>query len=161
MFWNNRTTISRAKSGPASRRGHKTSTVGEKVKFLDPQECRRCGAQKGTGDGCWSCDERVRQNTAPINQADPATVAAWHPDPVGRYEKRYWEGSEWSGHVSTAGVTAWDPLGPSSASHAPVKRFDVVHLENRVNLLERRVNWIAFILTMNWVASVVLWVQTH
>ncbi len=38
------------------------------------------------------------------------TPPGWHPDPLGRYEYRYWEGTEWSGHVSTNWVTVWDPL---------------------------------------------------
>ena len=44
------------------------------------------------------------------SEAAPQDKTGWHPDPLGRYEHRYWEGTEWSGHVSTAGVTAWDPL---------------------------------------------------
>ena len=49
---------------------------------------------------------KTRNKAKPITQAE----AAWHPDPLGRYQYRYWEGTEWSGHVSTNGVTAWDPL---------------------------------------------------
>ena len=36
--------------------------------------------------------------------------AAWHPDPMLRYELRYWDGTRWTEHVSRAGQTAIDPL---------------------------------------------------
>ncbi|MEO5724689.1 MAG: phospholipid scramblase-related protein [Ilumatobacteraceae bacterium] len=36
--------------------------------------------------------------------------AAWHPDPVGRHELRYWDGSEWTAHVSNNGIQGSDPL---------------------------------------------------
>ncbi len=38
--------------------------------------------------------------------------AGWHPDPEGRHELRYWNGVDWSEHVSDGGVTAVDPLTP-------------------------------------------------
>jgi hypothetical protein len=36
--------------------------------------------------------------------------AAWHPDPVGRHEYRWWDGSQWTEHVADGGVAAVDPL---------------------------------------------------
>ncbi len=42
-----------------------------------------------------------------------ANPANWYPDPGGRHEYRYWDGSAWTDHVSNQGVTATDPLnGP-------------------------------------------------
>lgn len=38
------------------------------------------------------------------------SAAAWHPDPSGKHELRYWDGSVWTEHVSDAGVTSVDPL---------------------------------------------------
>ncbi len=35
--------------------------------------------------------------------------AQWYPDPSGRHELRYWEGSRWTGNVSDQGVTSIDP----------------------------------------------------
>lgn len=49
----------------------------------------------------------------------------WHPDPRGRHEHRYWDGSQWTDHVSDKGVQSQDkfeaeeakaveaPIGPS------------------------------------------------
>lgn len=45
--------------------------------------------------------------------------AAWHPDPTGKHELRYWDGSRWTEHVADAGVQGTDPLeeagGPQQA----------------------------------------------
>lgn len=40
----------------------------------------------------------------------PASPATWAPDPHGRYELRYWDGSAWTSHVSTGGVQATDTV---------------------------------------------------
>lgn len=37
-------------------------------------------------------------------------AAAWHPDPTGRHEHRWWDGSAWTDQVADGGVTASDPL---------------------------------------------------
>ncbi len=39
-------------------------------------------------------------------------AAGWHPDPEGRHQLRYWDGNDWTEHVSDNGVTAADPLTP-------------------------------------------------
>ena len=43
----------------------------------------------------------------------------WHPDPRGRHEHRYWDGTRWTGHVSDGGVTAQDELDPAVEIAAP------------------------------------------
>jgi hypothetical protein len=42
----------------------------------------------------------------------PAVPADWYPDPSGRYEHRYWDGSKWTDNVSRAGVMYKDPPIP-------------------------------------------------
>jgi hypothetical protein len=44
-------------------------------------------------------------------QAQQAAVApaGWYADPSGRYELRYWDGSQWTEHVSRAGQQFTDP----------------------------------------------------
>ena len=37
-------------------------------------------------------------------------VAGWHPDPSGRYQLRYSDGTRWTEHVSTEGTTGTDPI---------------------------------------------------
>lgn len=38
------------------------------------------------------------------------TDAGWHPDPAGRHELRYWNGTAWTDDVSDRGTTGKDPL---------------------------------------------------
>jgi hypothetical protein len=38
----------------------------------------------------------------------------WHPDPGGRHEYRYWDGTTWTDDVSDGGVAAKDPLPAST-----------------------------------------------
>ncbi|MDO8364577.1 MAG: phospholipid scramblase-related protein [Actinomycetota bacterium] len=40
------------------------------------------------------------------------TPANWYPDPQGRHQLRYWDGTAWTEHVSTNGVQGTDPLQP-------------------------------------------------
>ena len=35
---------------------------------------------------------------------------AWHPDPTGRFDLRYWDGSLWTEHVTRGGDQATDPV---------------------------------------------------
>lgn len=38
------------------------------------------------------------------------TPANWYPDPMGRHQLRYWNGTEWTEHVSNNGAQSVDPL---------------------------------------------------
>ena len=42
----------------------------------------------------------------------------WYPDPMGRHEYRWYDGSQWTDQVSSHGRTATDPV--STASPVPV-----------------------------------------
>ncbi len=42
---------------------------------------------------------------------EPSHPAGWLPDPLGRYEYRYWNGTAWTDQVSTRGSHEADPLG--------------------------------------------------
>ena len=37
----------------------------------------------------------------------------WHPDPTGRYERRYWNGSAWTEHVLRGSQESTDPIVPA------------------------------------------------
>lgn len=41
--------------------------------------------------------------------ATPSVPAGWYADPSARYELRYWDGTEWTEHVSRAGQQYTDP----------------------------------------------------
>jgi hypothetical protein len=53
------------------------------------------GAGTGPGHGGYPTEQPV--------------AAQWYPDPSGRHQLRYWEGSEWTPHVSDDGVVTQDP----------------------------------------------------
>lgn len=53
--------------------------------------------------------EAAAAEPAPSAAPDAAPVAAWYPDPARRHQFRYWDGTAWTGNVSTNGVTSWDP----------------------------------------------------
>lgn len=42
----------------------------------------------------------------------------WQPDPTGRHEYRYWDGTKWSDDVSDGGVATTDPVGGPAAPQA-------------------------------------------
>ena len=41
--------------------------------------------------------------------AADAAPAGWYADPAGRFELRYWDGTQWTEHVSRAGQQYTDP----------------------------------------------------
>lgn len=56
-----------------------------------------------------------RPGTAGAADASRA-IAMWYPDPLGRGQLRYWDGAQWTEHVSSAGVMSVDPLQPVGQS---------------------------------------------
>jgi hypothetical protein len=52
----------------------------------------------------------------------------WHPDPMGRHQLRFWDGTVWSEHVSDNGVTSIDPL-----HHPPPAAVAVTAVQPVVN----------------------------
>lgn len=50
-----------------------------------------------------------------------ATPANWHPDPLGRHDLRYWDGSRWTDHVASRGLQGLDPweTPPAAKSTRP------------------------------------------
>lgn len=45
----------------------------------------------------------------PAYTPTPAVPAGWYADPAGRFELRYWDGGQWTEHVSRAGQQYTDP----------------------------------------------------
>jgi uncharacterized RDD family membrane protein YckC len=68
--------------------------------------------------------------------------ARWTTDPLGRHEYRYWDGAQWTEHVSDNGVVGADPpfapptpspdeagyAAPSRPEPAPIAGFGATHL---------------------------------
>lgn len=57
--------------------------------------------------------ERRLGSVAPPAPAVAATPADWYPDPAGRHELRYFDGSAWTDQVSDAGQQSTDGQGAS------------------------------------------------
>lgn len=47
--------------------------------------------------------------SAPVPPPSTAVPAGWYPDPAGRHELRYWDGSAWTPSVSDGGAVSADP----------------------------------------------------
>ena len=52
---------------------------------------------------------------SPVRQLEPRRTmsdipAGWQPDPRGRHEYRYWDGTKWTDHVSDKGEVSQDPV---------------------------------------------------
>lgn len=46
----------------------------------------------------------------PVSTESVAFAGHWAPDPLGRHELRYWDGAQWTSHVSDRGVVGSDPI---------------------------------------------------
>ncbi|MEQ1787784.1 MAG: DUF2510 domain-containing protein, partial [Acidimicrobiales bacterium] len=42
------------------------------------------------------------------------TTPGWQPDPTGKHDHRYWDGTQWTENVSDSGVAAIDPYVPEA-----------------------------------------------
>jgi hypothetical protein len=62
----------------------------------------------------------VRQLSGPVSPDAPG----WYPDPARRHDHRYWAGTAWTEHVSTAGVPTTAPVTPPDWYPDPTGRFD-------------------------------------
>lgn len=66
---------------------------------------------------------RGQQETDPLDAPPPTQAASspeisssWQPDPTGRHELRFWDGSTWTDHVATGGRQSVDPLTDAPAA---------------------------------------------
>ncbi|WP_312180835.1 HIRAN domain-containing protein [Arthrobacter sp.] len=57
-----------------------------------------------------------------MTTASPPVPAAWHPDPSGRNQYRYWDGVTWTDWIANDGVQGTDPLLPPAAPAAAQRR---------------------------------------
>jgi hypothetical protein len=65
------------------------------------------GKNKKNLDAQFARIEQVLATPVPATAAPPG---AWHPDPTGRHEHRWWDGAVWTDQVSDAGVVSVDPV---------------------------------------------------
>ncbi|MCL4435031.1 MAG: DUF5684 domain-containing protein [Actinobacteria bacterium] len=79
------------------------------------------GTMPDTASGGYAPIDPFRPGNQPPMQASPPVQAGpapfpttqkpdWYPDPSGRHQQRYWNGSVWTEHVVDNGIQATDPL---------------------------------------------------
>jgi hypothetical protein len=66
--------------------------------------------QQAAGDTLGATAPTVGYVAPPPSVAQPSAPAAWQPDPTGRFEYRYWDGTQWTDQVSTGGAQQTDPV---------------------------------------------------
>lgn len=101
-------------------------------------KCQRCGEYNDVGNAKpftapqggryrreFQRNQSSAQNLAAASEEATGTPAAWHPDPVGRHELRYWNGERWTDHVSDGGVQGTDPVVAEVTPDATTTEPDV------------------------------------
>jgi hypothetical protein len=58
-----------------------------------------------------------------------APTPGWNPDPSGRHEYRYWDGSNWTDDVSDNGVTSIDPVAAAGGPGYPTDQAPTAPFE--------------------------------
>ncbi|WP_285814406.1 DUF2510 domain-containing protein [Microbacterium sp. USTB-Y] len=72
---------------------------------------------------------------------NPSAPAAWYPDPAGRHQHRYWDGSLWTEYVATDGAQSIDPLGVAPLTRRAARQQaaqETVASNTRTTFTERR-----------------------
>lgn len=97
----------------------------------------RRGRQPHSRSG-WFSNQVCRETRGfRMTTAFPPVPAAWHPDPSGRNQYRYWDGVAWTDWVANDGVQATDPLHLPVAPSAAQKWSTAAERLTSNNLPER------------------------
>jgi hypothetical protein len=80
---------------------------GIRVSWKTPGTAFSKGKMSVSPPGAEPVDVVAASWTAGVGGANPA---AWHPDPTGRHQYRWWDGTTWSPNVSDDGVASEDPV---------------------------------------------------
>jgi hypothetical protein len=91
------------------------------------------------------------------DQPPRSTNPGWFPDPTGRYEFRYFNGSVWTGDVSTAGMRFVDPLSnrtPASFAAAGRTRNGIATAALTCGILSAALGWLPVVFVVGFVLAV-------
>ncbi len=61
-----------------------------------------------------------------------AAPSGWHPDPFGRHEYRWWDGSRWTEQVASHGQQGTDPAVAGPGSAVPVVNHSAQQIQHQV-----------------------------
>ena len=98
-----------------ARRAAVTAQVANTVATPAASTPATAAATSATWSSTASTSASTPVVTSPVNTSvsssvgDAAAPANWYPDPAGRFELRYWNGSAWTEHVSRNGQQSIDP----------------------------------------------------
>ncbi|WP_420638044.1 DUF2510 domain-containing protein [Candidatus Poriferisocius sp.] len=90
--------------------------------------------------------------------ANPESEAAWHTDPFGRHESRWWDGTKWTEKVRDQGLSGIDPPGIAVAPRGVPLNEPAPPLPSRrtVRLFGRRLPGAMLLASVALVAVIVL-----
>lgn len=60
----------------------------------------------------------------------PDIPAGWQPDPRGRHEYRYWDGTQWTDHVSDQGQVSTDPVADTTPEASDAEKSQIFSAES-------------------------------
>lgn len=83
----------------------------------------------------------------------PSGAGGWHPDPTGRFELRWHNGSAWTGDVATHGQRFLDPLDRLPAAGGDRNGTAIASFV--IGLVCISLAWVPFVFTVAAIASVV------
>jgi hypothetical protein len=76
--------------------------------------CGACGAPRPPATPTQVAPPPQPPTQAPVPPVPPTPGPGWLPDPTGRFQYRYWDGTNWSASVSREGSTESDPIPGST-----------------------------------------------
>lgn len=86
----------------------------------------------------------------------PLGPAGWHPDPIGRYEYRYYNGTQWTADVSVGGQRFVDPAGvPTWAPVQQQPRRGLAVASFVIGLVALAGAWLPFVFVVAAIGAVV------
>ncbi|MGA0878906.1 MAG: DUF2510 domain-containing protein [Ilumatobacteraceae bacterium] len=91
------------------------STGGDLIAYLAKSRPATAGTvATAPGETVESVSESTAgwASTSSSEETTASIPAEWYKDPSGRFEYRYWDGTNWTDHVSRAGVMFKDPPIP-------------------------------------------------
>lgn len=93
-----------------------TPVVDDAAARAAEQAAMQAAAEAAAAEAVPTATEQVaavsqaEQTAADVGQGSAgAAPAGWYADPAGRFELRYWDGAQWTEHVSRAGQQYTDP----------------------------------------------------
>lgn len=86
------------------RARNRLAAANAELSFLRPENLRLQQLVAGTTGA------PLHDAYASSSATGPEVASRWHPDPSGRHEFRWWDGTKWTDQVSDKGTNSTDPI---------------------------------------------------